>query len=247
MKNRPVLFRVLPSSLVDTETSMLQTVIQTGTGKAADIGIWAAGKTGTTENYGDAWFVGFTHRLTVAVWVGYPNNIKSMKTDFNGGPVLGGTFPALIWHDFMNSAESIYAGYASNQAGASGSNSNSGSSSATSTGPTTSSGSNSGSSSGSSTPLARVPAPAEARAAAPARRPRRRRPPAVRAPPQPNARGTPAIRRRLAAVAAAARSPPSGGGGAAAPSRLIRRRRLATRRGPACDGRSRDGSSSAPG
>jgi penicillin-binding protein 1A len=151
VKDRPVLKRVLPSSLVDTETSMLQTVIQTGTGKAADIGIWAAGKTGTTENYGDAWFVGFTHRLTVAIWVGYPDNIKSMKTEFNGGPVLGGTFPALIWHDFMNSAESIYAGYASNQAASrSSSGSSSGTSTATSTTSTSGSGSSSSSGSGSS-------------------------------------------------------------------------------------------------
>ena len=63
---------------------------------------------GPLRNYGDAWFVGFTDRLTVAVWVGYPDNLVSMKTDFNGAPVEGGTFPALIWHDFQLEANGIY-------------------------------------------------------------------------------------------------------------------------------------------
>ncbi len=86
---------------------MLETVIQYGTGRAAALGQFAAGKTGTTSNYGDAWFVGWDSKYTVAVWVGYPNKLIPMTTDFNGGPVLGGTFPALIWHDFMTSALSI--------------------------------------------------------------------------------------------------------------------------------------------
>ena len=51
---------------------MLETVLQYGTGKAASIGQFAAGKTGTTSNYGDAWFVGWDSKYTVAVWVGYP-------------------------------------------------------------------------------------------------------------------------------------------------------------------------------
>ncbi len=83
---------------------MLETVLQYGTGKAAAIGQFAAGKTGTTSNYGDAWFVGWDSKYTVAVWVGYPNSLVPMTTAFDGGPVLGGTFPALIWHDFMVSA-----------------------------------------------------------------------------------------------------------------------------------------------
>ena len=70
-------------------------------------GQFAAGKTGTTENSGDAWFVGFTKRWTVAVWVGYPDKLKPMLTEFAGAPVEGGTYPALIWHDFMAAANAI--------------------------------------------------------------------------------------------------------------------------------------------
>jgi penicillin-binding protein 1A len=96
--------RVLPASIAATETSMLEGVLQYGTGRAAAIGQFAAGKTGTTSNYGDAWFVGWDSKYTVAVWVGYPTKLVPMSTDFNGQPVLGGTFPALIWHDFMTAA-----------------------------------------------------------------------------------------------------------------------------------------------
>jgi penicillin-binding protein 1A len=106
-KNRVIAKRVLPPWVAETETSMLETVIQYGTGRAAAIGQFAAGKTGTTSNYGDAWFVGWDSKFTVAVWVGYPNKLIPMTTDFNGTPVLGGTFPALIWHDFMVSALGI--------------------------------------------------------------------------------------------------------------------------------------------
>jgi penicillin-binding protein 1A len=95
---------VLPPEVASTETSILETVVESGTGRAAAIGQFAAGKTGTTTNYGDAWFVGWDSKYTVAVWVGYPNSLVPMTNDFNGGPVLGGTFPALIWHDFMTAA-----------------------------------------------------------------------------------------------------------------------------------------------
>jgi penicillin-binding protein 1A len=96
--------RVLAPQTALTETSMLETVIQYGTGRAAAIGQFAAGKTGTTSNYGDAWFVGWNSKYTVAVWVGYPTKLIPMTTSFNGNPVLGGTFPALIWHDFITAA-----------------------------------------------------------------------------------------------------------------------------------------------
>ncbi len=102
--NRVVTKPVLPPDIAATETSVLETVLQYGTARSAAIGQFAAGKTGTTSNYGDAWFVGWDSKYTVAVWVGYPNGLVPMTTQFDGGPVLGGTFPALIWHDFMISA-----------------------------------------------------------------------------------------------------------------------------------------------
>ena len=63
-----------------------------------------AGKTGTNDNYADAWFVGYTPDLVTAVWVGYPNELKPMETEFHGEPVAGGTLPALIWKAFMSRA-----------------------------------------------------------------------------------------------------------------------------------------------
>jgi membrane peptidoglycan carboxypeptidase len=72
-----------------------------GTGKRAAIPTPIAGKTGTTDNYGDAWFVGYTPELVVAVWVGYPDALRPMLTEFNGEPVAGGTLPAEIWKAFV--------------------------------------------------------------------------------------------------------------------------------------------------
>jgi penicillin-binding protein 1A len=85
--------------------SLLQGVVQYGTGTAAALpGRQVAGKTGTTENFGDAWFVGYTPQLVAAVWVGYPDKLIPMTTEFHGHPVAGGTFPALIWKAFMTKA-----------------------------------------------------------------------------------------------------------------------------------------------
>jgi penicillin-binding protein 1A len=105
--NKTRYVRVVPEAVANTETQILASVVQVGTGKAAAIGDFAAGKTGTTENYGDAWFVGFTDRYTVAVWVGYPHGLRPMKTEYHGKPVAGGTYPAEIWHDFMVAARTI--------------------------------------------------------------------------------------------------------------------------------------------
>jgi penicillin-binding protein 1A len=85
--------------------NLLQGVVQYGTGtKAAIPGRQVAGKTGTTENFGDAWFVGFTPQIVAAVWVGYPNKLVPMLTEYRGGSVAGGTYPALIWKAFMTNA-----------------------------------------------------------------------------------------------------------------------------------------------
>jgi penicillin-binding protein 1A len=101
--------RVVPEGVAKQATQILSSVVSSGTGRAAQIGEFAAGKTGTTENYQDAWFVGFDDDLTVAVWVGYPEGAKPMETEYRGEPVAGGTFPAEIWHDFMVNANKIRA------------------------------------------------------------------------------------------------------------------------------------------
>ena len=106
----PSFKRVMPASIAAEVHSMLEGVVQSGTGTAAAIsGVVIAGKTGTTTNYADAWFVGWTPQLTTAVWVGFPNKLVPMLTLYNGGPVEGGTFPALIWHNFMIQALQILA------------------------------------------------------------------------------------------------------------------------------------------
>jgi penicillin-binding protein 1A len=104
--NRKRAIQVLPEEDAYLVTSLLQNVIRYGTGKAAALsaGRPAAGKTGTTENYGDAWFVGYTPELVAAIWVGYPNAVRPMTYEYHGQPVAGGTFPALIWKSFMERA-----------------------------------------------------------------------------------------------------------------------------------------------
>ncbi|HZP73053.1 MAG TPA: PBP1A family penicillin-binding protein [Gaiellaceae bacterium] len=103
--NEPVPRQVLTATQSEIIDQMLQGVVQYGTGTAAALpGREVAGKTGTTENYGDAWFVGFTPQLVVAVWVGYPDKLVPMTYQFHGHPVAGGTYPALIWKAFMTKA-----------------------------------------------------------------------------------------------------------------------------------------------
>jgi len=91
-------------------TKILEANIKGGTGTKAQIGCPAAGKTGTTDEHSDGWFVGFTPRLSTAVWVGYPSSQVHMKTEYHGGPVAGGTFPAEIWGDYMKAAKGSYCG-----------------------------------------------------------------------------------------------------------------------------------------
>src|SRR5919197_1315390 len=96
--------RVFKDSTTYKATQILEKNIHQGTGTAADIGCPAAGKTGTTDSFSDAWLVGFTPHLTTGVWVGYPNQRVSM-TNVHGIEVAGGTFPARIWHDYMEIAK----------------------------------------------------------------------------------------------------------------------------------------------
>jgi penicillin-binding protein 1A len=100
--NRKKRRNVLEHEVATQVGSLLQGVVRYGTGTRAQVGDTViAGKTGTTEGYGDAWFVGWTPKYTVAVWVGYPNEFKSMETEFNGQPVAGGTYPAAIFRSFV--------------------------------------------------------------------------------------------------------------------------------------------------
>jgi penicillin-binding protein 1A len=103
--NKPVDRRVMSATDAEVVNQLLQGVVTGGTGTAAALPDRpVAGKTGTTENYGDAWFVGYTPQLVAAVWVGYPKGLRPMLTEWHGGPVVGGTFPASIWKTFMQSA-----------------------------------------------------------------------------------------------------------------------------------------------
>ncbi len=103
--NRPVYKPFLSSTQADVINQLLQGVVQGGTGTAAALpGREVAGKTGTTENFGDAWFVGYTPQFVAAVWVGYPDKLVPMLTEYHGHAVAGGTFPALIWKSFMQKA-----------------------------------------------------------------------------------------------------------------------------------------------
>ena len=84
-------------------TKALEQAVERGTGTAAQIGRPVAGKTGTTNDFTDAWFVGYTPELVTAVWVGYPQGLIPM-TNVHGIRVYGGTFPAQIWRAFMTEA-----------------------------------------------------------------------------------------------------------------------------------------------
>ena len=104
--NDPVPRQAISANSAAIVTRFLQEVVQEGTGVRAQLadGRPVAGKTGTTENYGDAWFVGYTPQLAVSVWVGYPNRLRPMTTEFQGQPVAGGTYPAVIFKTFMEQA-----------------------------------------------------------------------------------------------------------------------------------------------
>jgi penicillin-binding protein 1A len=108
---------VISPGVASEAKSILETVVSSGTGVHANIGApgqW--GKTGTTENNGDAWFCGATEEVTACVWVGYADTTTPMTTLYNGGPVMGGTFPALIWASVINAWEAIKAERAAEKA-----------------------------------------------------------------------------------------------------------------------------------
>ena len=93
--------KVLNINTAATMTAIMKTVITNGTGRAANIGKPAVGKTGTTDDSKDAYFIGFTPDVVTGVWVGNDDNSKM-------GGITGGTIPAKIWHDVMIVATQPY-------------------------------------------------------------------------------------------------------------------------------------------
>ncbi len=109
-QNEPQLQQVIDPAAAQTAKSILETVVQNGTGVRANTGdVGEFGKTGTTTNNGDAWFVGATPAITVAVWVGFPDSVKPMTTEYNGGPVDGGTIPAELFNSIVHAYEDLKA------------------------------------------------------------------------------------------------------------------------------------------
>ncbi|HEY2479950.1 MAG TPA: transglycosylase domain-containing protein [Solirubrobacterales bacterium] len=108
-ENHPIHHQVFSEETVAEEKSIMETVVSEGTGTAAQTGApeeW--GKTGTTEEEGDAWFCGgVATEVTACVWVGYPDTTTPMLTLYNGGPVMGGTYPAMIWARVITAWEEI--------------------------------------------------------------------------------------------------------------------------------------------
>ena len=98
--------RVLTQAVADEMNSVLTGVVDFGTGTAANIARpgGTAGKTGTSEAFGDAWFVGYTPELSTSVWMGYADSRKAMENIKGVARVYGGTLPAATWKDFMAKA-----------------------------------------------------------------------------------------------------------------------------------------------
>jgi penicillin-binding protein 1A len=97
--------RAIPAETADLVTYVLQNVVKSGTGTAAALSDRpVAGKTGTAENYVDAWFCGYVPQLATCVWVGYPGRELPLVNVEGLPAVFGGTLPAEIWHDFMTAA-----------------------------------------------------------------------------------------------------------------------------------------------
>jgi penicillin-binding protein 1A len=110
--------QVFKQGTIEEAKSILETVVSEGTGTHAQIGVegeW--GKTGTTEEEGDAWFCGgIESEVTACVWVGYPDTTTPMTTLYNGGPVMGGTYPAMIWASVMSAWKELQAEKAAEKA-----------------------------------------------------------------------------------------------------------------------------------
>ena len=95
--------RVIPDWVASEVTRILEENMTSGTGTGAYFGATSAGKTGTTDNFADAWFCGFTPSLEATIWLGYPRGEIPMLS-VHGIEVSGPTFPASIWRLFMEPA-----------------------------------------------------------------------------------------------------------------------------------------------
>jgi membrane peptidoglycan carboxypeptidase len=100
--------RVLSGNQAATATDVLRGVVEEGTASRfhdldEELGHLSAGKTGTTDDYADAWYVGYTPRLSTAVWVGYPEQRRSMES-VRGEEVMGETLPLDLWSSYMAKA-----------------------------------------------------------------------------------------------------------------------------------------------
>ncbi len=98
--------RVLAQAVADEMNSVLTGGIEFGTGVGAQIARpgGTAGKTGTSEGFGDAWFVGYTPELSTSVWMGYADSRKALENIKGVAKVFGGTLPAATWKDYMSQA-----------------------------------------------------------------------------------------------------------------------------------------------
>lgn len=100
----PVASQVIGRDVANNVTAALTQVVERGTGQQAKIGRPVAGKTGTSQEHRDAWFVGYTPELSAAVWVGYPLGAISMEPPLTPFTVTGGTWPAQVWSRFASVA-----------------------------------------------------------------------------------------------------------------------------------------------
>jgi penicillin-binding protein 1A len=106
-QNKVIAKQVIDTAVAAEAKTLLTSVVTSGTGESAQTGEPTWGKTGTTDDNGDAWFVGSTEELTVAVWVGHADSNTPMETEFGGQPVDGGTYPAIIFSRIIDAWESI--------------------------------------------------------------------------------------------------------------------------------------------
>ncbi|MZR29755.1 transglycosylase domain-containing protein [Sneathiella litorea] len=109
-KNGPVLYkrqtsgqgRIISAATINKMQDVMSATIQWGTGKAANPGFAAAGKTGTTQDYRDAWFIGFTPDLVAGVWFGNDDGSATKR-------VNGSNLPAITWKDFITHSKTTHA------------------------------------------------------------------------------------------------------------------------------------------